>query len=89
VDFVVKPGQGYSIGFRRQADGTYAIVADWWGVRVDQQAFRNQIGEIDRAIRQRYAYEKVKKEVEARGMGIVEEEKLEDQTIRLVVRQWL
>lgn len=89
VDFVVKPSQGYAIGFRRQADGNYVIVADWWGVSVDQSTFRSQMAEIEQAIRQRYAYEKVKKEVESRGMGIVEEEKLEDQTIRLVVRQWV
>ncbi len=88
VDFVVTLPQGYGIGFRRQDDGTYAIVADWWGVRASQQTFQQQIAEIERQIRQRYAYEKVKKEVEARGLSVIEEERLQDQTIRLIVRQW-
>lgn len=35
-----------------------------------------------------YAYRKVKKEVDRHGLSLVEEEHGEDQTVRLVVRQW-
>ena len=32
VDFAVKTG-GYDIGFRKNENGIFEIVCDWWGVK--------------------------------------------------------
>ena len=64
---------------------TYDMVADWWAIRErvghDQDALTNQI-------MQRYAYQKVVKEVKSRGFMVSEQKQDQDQSIRLVVRKW-
>jgi hypothetical protein len=39
-------------------------------------------------LNQRYAYRKVLSEVRKRGFSVAEDETLEDNSIRLVVRKW-
>lgn len=89
VNLLVKMQGGYNIGFRKNAQGTYDVIADWWGVRgVSENTFKQQIKSIENKILQQYAYEKVKKELLKRSMPIVEETTLEDNTIQLTVRVW-
>jgi hypothetical protein len=68
------------LGFRWVGDHFDAIISEY-DVRLLGKDFTAR---LTRA----YAYHKVKKEADRRGLAVVEEERLEDQTIRLVVRQW-
>lgn len=76
----------YDLGFvLNPKQQSYDIVADWWAIRErigqDQDAITSQI-------MQRYAYQKVLKEVKAQGFMISEQKQDADQAIRLVVRKW-
>lgn len=71
---------GYDIGFRQQ-DGVYECVADWWGVRgVVRDTFVQQVTQL-------YAYKAAKTKLLDQGFSIVDEEKLEDGRIHLVLRR--
>src|SRR5436305_1003197 len=60
ADLVVKTRGQYDVGFVKTADGSFDMVADWWGLKtsigLDRQTFVNQLS-------QRYAYNKVLTEV--------------------------
>lgn len=76
----------YDIGFvHNLKTQTYDMVADWW-------AIRDKIGQdqdqLTQSIVQRYAYQKVLKEVKLQGFMIAQQEQSADQSIRLVVRKW-
>ncbi len=76
----------YDIGFVQSSDNrTYDMVADWWAI---EESVGQSQADIAQAIVQRYAYQKVMKEVKARGFMISEEKQAADQSIRLVVRKW-
>lgn len=85
VDLVVDTGAPYGIGFKKNEDGLYEVVADWWGVQtrtgISQQRFLARLN-------QRYAYHKVLTEVRNRGFTVAEDETMADNTIKLVVRKW-
>lgn len=85
VDIVANTRGPYDIGFVKTADGSFDIVADWWGLKtsigLDRQAFVNQLN-------QRYAYNKVVSEVKTRGFAVAEEAVQPDHSIRVVVRRW-
>ena len=76
----------YDIGVVDNQDGTYDIVADWWGVETthgtSEEAFKNQLN-------QRYQYHNVKQACEEKGYAVEEEVNEEDGSIRLVVRKWV
>lgn len=71
---------GYDLGFRRQ-EGTYDLVADWWGIKdLNQEEFL-------RSLNQRYAYNAAKDQLEEQDFTIVEETVEQDQTIHICVRR--
>jgi hypothetical protein len=76
----------YDVGVVEAGDGTYDIVADWWGVEttkgVSEDEFKNQLS-------QRYQYHNVKQACEEKGYAVEEEVNEEDGSIRLVVRKWV
>ena len=76
----------YDVGVIANADGTYELSADWWGVEttkgVSQEEFEHQLG-------QRYQYHNVKQACEEKGYAVEEELNEEDGSIRLVVRKWV
>lgn len=45
VEFAVQTAQGgYQIGLRKDTNGNYEVVADWWGVKgVSEKAFHTQL----------------------------------------------
>jgi len=93
VDLLVKMPQGYNIGFRKSLDGSYEIVADWFGVRsVSSEKFREDIesafDDIKNEIRRRYSLEKVIKETQRLSFSVVEQKEEKDKTIKLVVRRF-
>jgi hypothetical protein len=76
----------YDIGVVGNEDGTYDIVADWWGVEttkgVSEEEFKNTLS-------QKYQYHNVKQACEDKGYAVEEEVNEEDGSIRLVVRKWV
>lgn len=76
----------YDIGFvRNEQSQTYDMVADWWAI--EERTGQRQV-DLAQQIVQRYAYQKVMKEVKARGFMVSQEKQEADQSIRLVVRKW-
>jgi hypothetical protein len=75
----------YDIGIVEGDNGTYEVVADWWGVEttkgISEAEFQHQLA-------QRYQYHNVKQACEDKGYSVEEEVNEEDGSIRLVVRKW-
>lgn len=76
----------YDIGVIANAEGTYDLTADWWGVEttkgVSEEEFKHRLS-------QRYQYHNVKMACEGKGYTVEEELNEEDGSIRLVVRKWV
>ena len=81
-EVVIDTGSGYDIGFQRQADQSFAVCADWWGVRnhtkLREESF---LQEVNRT----YALLAVKRRVIEQGLIIEEENVLPNGEIELVV----
>ena len=75
----------YDIGVRLTADGTYELVADWWGVETTRGVTEE---EFIKQLTRRYSYHKVMTEVRKKGYTIESEEEREDETIQVRVRTW-
>jgi nitrogen regulatory protein PII len=81
VDFAVKT-EGYSIGFRRNNEGVFDIVADWWGVKgVTEKEFVSNLCVA-------YAEKKVRKFAQRKGFRIIEEEAQSGKQFLLVKRSY-
>lgn len=79
--------QGCDLDLRKNKQGAYDIVAHWTKQpgKVEITKVRN---DVEAQIRQKYAYEIVKRELAKKGFILAEEEVQPDQTIRLVARKW-
>ncbi|HID22251.1 MAG TPA: DUF1257 domain-containing protein [Planctomycetaceae bacterium] len=79
---VINTGSRYDIGFQQQADQTYQVCADWWGVEgntpIRQHSF---LEELNRT----YAHQAVRKQVLEEGYIIEEERVLDNGEIEMVV----
>jgi hypothetical protein len=79
---VIDTGSRYDIGFQRQADQTFAVCADWWGVQgntsIRQETFTQELNRT-------YAHLTVKQQVLEQGLIIEEEKVLPNGEIELVV----
>jgi len=80
AEYVIRRSNGYDLGFRQQGD-SYELVADFWGAKIDQQAFLNPIT-------QKYAHKTLMATVQDQGFTVEEQEVLEDGTVRVVVGRW-
>ncbi|CAK0759594.1 conserved hypothetical protein [Gammaproteobacteria bacterium] len=79
---VIDTGSNYDIGFQRQADQTYAVCADWWGVERNTSIREKEfIEDINRT----YALLTVKNQALAQGLIIEEEKILLNGEIELVI----
>lgn len=76
----------YDIGVVANADGTYDLVADWWGVETTKGLSE---AEVKDQLYQKYQYHNVKMACEEKGYALEEEVNEEDGSIRLVVRKWV
>lgn len=84
---LIHTDRGYDIGIKRNDRGAFDVVAHWSkqpGKAVVQQVS----SDIENQVRQKYAYEKVKRELAKKGFIISDEEVQPDNTIRLVARKW-
>ncbi|MBI4938022.1 MAG: DUF1257 domain-containing protein [Nitrosomonadales bacterium] len=79
---VIKTGCRYDIGFQRQADGSFAVCADWWGIEfntpIRQETFLQSLNRT-------YAHLAVKRQVLEQGLIIEQERILPNGEIELVV----
>ena len=66
-------------------NGTYKVVADSAGLNPEQ--LREQKETIN-SIKRRYAYNMVIQELNKQGYQVVEEKKMEKDTVKLVARKW-
>jgi len=81
AQYVIRQDNGYDLGFRSQGDN-YELVADFWGARINQQEFLNQIS-------QKYAHKTLLSQVEQEGFSVEQEEILSDGTVRVVIGKWV
>lgn len=89
VDLAIQVKKGYGIGFVRNEDGTYDMVADWWGVKgVDDQQLLSTLQDRVNAIQRKYTLQMVLEQTQKQGYSVVERTDEKDGSIRLVVRRW-
>src|SRR5207245_452974 len=67
----IKASKSYDIGLQLTEEGTYKLVADWWGIEEETNETQEK---ITQRIVQRYEYHKVKKEVTRQGFTRTEEQ---------------
>lgn len=75
----------YDIGVVKNEDGTYGLVADWWGVETTAGKTEQEV--VDE-ISKEYAYQQVVIACEEQGYQIGEQTVAEDGTIKLSVSKW-
>lgn len=85
VDLVVKDENGKEIGFEKTEKGDYRIIADSSGLNKTQ--IKKQ-ADLIKQIKQRYSYNTVIDKLKKDGYIIAQEEKVKNNTIRLVARKW-
>ncbi len=93
VDMAITTGEGYSIGFERDLDGAFQVVADWYEVKnmgkhVFALKLKIRFEEMEKQIRREYALSTVLDKAKEKGFTIVEKTEDADGTIRLVARRW-
>ena len=90
VDIAATMKQGFGIGFVRNTDGNYDMVADWWGVKTLSQKtmvekLRTQAGAIQKEYTKRMVLEQTVKD----GYEVISQTEEIDGTVRIVVRRWV
>ena len=81
----IKASKSYDIGLQLTEEGTYQLVADWWGIEEETQEAAEK---IQQRVIQCYAKHKVKAEVAKQGFTLDEEQVEADGTIKLAVSKW-
>ena len=91
VDIAAKKANanGYSLGFVKNADDTYDLVADWWGVSgKKERQVTEELKQQAESIQKEYARKMVLEQVAADGFDLVSQTNEQDGTVRIVVRRW-
>lgn len=89
VDIAVTRMKGYGVGFVRNPDGTYDMVADWWGVAgANEQKIAQELKAQAETIQKEYAKKMVLAQAAADGFELVSQTEEQDGTLRIVVRRW-
>jgi hypothetical protein len=81
----IKASKSYDIGLQMTEEGTYKLVADWWGI---EEETNQEAAAIQQKVIQCYAKHKVKAEVAKQGFTLDEENIEADGTIKLSVSKW-
>ena len=89
VDIAVKKSGGYGLGFVKNPEGTYDLVADWYGVAGrGEKKIAEELKQQAQAIQKKYAKKMVLEQAVADGFELVSETEEQDGTVRIVVRRW-
>lgn len=75
----------YDIGVVQQQDGTYELVADWWGIETTRGTTETEFVE---EVNQKYAYQRVLMACEEQGYNLEEVKNEETGTISLTMKKW-
>ena len=79
----IKMAAGYDIGLKRNAYGTYDVVADWFGVKgVTEKEFMPRL-------QQQYAVGTVMQQINQQGYNLVEQQRDASGAVRIVARRWV
>ena len=85
----MRKAKGYGVGFVKSPDGTYDMVADWWGVREPTNGrSRRNLQQQAGAIQKEYAKKMVLEQAAQDGFEVVSQTEEQDGTLRIVVRRW-
>jgi hypothetical protein len=88
IDLSISTKNGNGIGFVKDGDGCYNLVADWWGMgRKDRQILDRMAGTLAR-VQRTYAERMIREQTEKEGFSLVERREDEDGSIRIMVRRW-
>jgi hypothetical protein len=82
AQYVIRQSNGYDLGFRKDGDDNYEVIADFWGADINQTKFVNQI-------QQKYAHQMLLQTAVTEGYTVEDEEVLADGTVRVVVGRWI
>jgi hypothetical protein len=89
VDIAVRKVKGCGVGFVKSPDGTYDMVADWWGVAgSDERKMTQELAAQAGAIQKEYARKMVLEQAALDGFEVVSQNEEQDGTLRIVVRRW-
>jgi hypothetical protein len=89
VDFAIQLEKGYGVGFALTSDGSYDIIADWWGVKDGRKnRFIESLETKVCQIQQEYALKTVLEQTHQQGYSMVEKQVEKDGRIRIVLRRW-
>ncbi|MEN6396594.1 MAG: DUF1257 domain-containing protein [Methanoregula sp.] len=89
VDIAAKKHGDYGLGFVKNPDGTYDMVADWWGVSGNgEKKIAEELKEQAGTLQKEYAKKMVLGQAAADGFSLVSETEENDGTVRIVVRRW-
>jgi hypothetical protein len=75
----------YDVGVVKQADGTYEMVADWWGIETTKGVYEKEFVE---EVNQKYAYQRVVIACEEQGYTLEETKNEENGSIALTMKKW-
>jgi hypothetical protein len=90
VDISATTKQGFGIGFVSNSDGSYDMVADWWGVKTrNQMRMAEELRVRAGAIQKEYAKSMVLEQTSKDGFEVISETEESDGTIRIVMRRWV
>jgi hypothetical protein len=89
VEIAARMSGGYGIGFVKNPDGTYDMVADLWGAGSrTQEKMAEELDTHAGRIQKAYAKQMVLEQARADGFDVVSQVEDNDGTIRIVVRRW-
>ena len=89
VDIAVRQTKRYGFGFVKSPDGTYDMVADWWGISgADERKISREIAMQAGPIQKEYAKRMILEQAERDHFEIVSQTEERDGTLRIVVRRW-
>ena len=81
----IKASKTYDIGLQLTEQGTYKLVADWWGIEEETNETQEVI--MQKVVRC-YAKHKVKAEVAKQGFTVDQEVVEADGTVKIGVSKW-
>jgi hypothetical protein len=85
----VRKTKGYGVGFIKSPDGTYDMVADWWGVTgIDERKITEELKKQAGTIQKEYAKKMVLEQAALDGFEVVSQTEELDGSLRIVVRRW-
>jgi hypothetical protein len=89
VDIAVKKSGEYGLGFVKNPDGTYDMIADWWGISgKGEKKIAEELKQQAETIQKGYAKKIVLEQTAADGFDLISETEENDGTVRIVVRRW-